>query len=208
LLLEGDEMSYSSEMTRKRIVECAEEEFFRCGYEQANLRTIAQNAKVTTGALYNHFKGKSELFDELVREPGDELFRIFKAAHDTAHEQLEAGMGDEMMQTGNDGTDFMLDYIYDHYSAFRLIFCYSKGSDYEYYLKPFITIEEETYRRGMSENHALEEMDDFFIHVISTTGFQYLAEVVTHDLSKAQAVQFMEKIKRFTVAGWAELMAE
>ena len=49
-------MSYSSEQTRQRILECAKKEFLEQGYQKANLRKIAEDAKATTGALYNHFK--------------------------------------------------------------------------------------------------------------------------------------------------------
>ena len=59
-------MSYSSEQTRQRILECAKKEFLEQGYQKANLRKIAEDAKATTGALYNHFKNKEVLFEALV----------------------------------------------------------------------------------------------------------------------------------------------
>ena len=49
-------MSYSSDLTKNRILECAKEEFLDKGFEEAQVAGIAKLANVTTGAIYRHFK--------------------------------------------------------------------------------------------------------------------------------------------------------
>lgn len=47
------------EETRGLVLQSAQREFLDKGYEKASLRSIAQNAGVTTGALYVRFPNKS-----------------------------------------------------------------------------------------------------------------------------------------------------
>ena len=51
-------MSYCSGLTRERIMECAKAEFLKKGFQAAQLKDIVAAAKVTTGAVYRHFKDK------------------------------------------------------------------------------------------------------------------------------------------------------
>lgn len=58
--------------TRNRILDAAENVFHAQGVAQASLADVAQAANVTRGAIYWHFKNKSDLFDamcERVRLP-------------------------------------------------------------------------------------------------------------------------------------------
>ncbi|MCR4955524.1 MAG: TetR/AcrR family transcriptional regulator [Lachnospiraceae bacterium] len=194
-------MSYSSSQTRNRILECAKEEFLTMGFQKANLRSIANQAKATTGALYNHFKNKEVLFEALVEEPAQELLAQFKERHESLTEFPE---NDSL-----NGTDWMLDYIYDHFDAFRLIFCCSEGHQYSGFLDELAAIEESAYKKHLpSSAHAGEPVDDFFIHVVCASGFRELYEVVSHNLSKEEAIHFMNKVKQFRMAGWKEILGQ
>src|SRR5205085_152133 len=52
--------------TRDRIIDAAEHVFQRKGVAHASLAEVAARAKVTRGAVYWHFKDKSELFDAMM----------------------------------------------------------------------------------------------------------------------------------------------
>ena len=43
------------------------------GFKNASLRSIAQAAGVTTGAIYGYYPDKAALFDALVSEPANHL---------------------------------------------------------------------------------------------------------------------------------------
>ena len=194
-------MSYSSEQTRKRILVCAKKEFLKYGFQGANLRRIASEAKATTGALYNHFKNKEELFDEIVKGPTSDLLLKFQVLHDQA---CRAEGHTQAMEQSNSGTDWMLDYIYEHFDIFKLVFCCSEGSTYANYMEKLITIEESAYKAVLSCES--NPVDEFFIHIMCSSGFRELYEVVAHDLSKEKAVQFMERVKRFRFAGLLDIL--
>lgn len=62
--------------TRSRILDAAEEVFYARGLSQTSLADVAVAADVTRGAIYWHFKNKSDLFDamcERVRLPMETL---------------------------------------------------------------------------------------------------------------------------------------
>ena len=66
LLMRRDQDVKQVEETRGLVLQSAQREFLDKGYEKASLRSIAQNAGVTTGALYVRFPNKSALFAALV----------------------------------------------------------------------------------------------------------------------------------------------
>ena len=53
--------------TRSRILDAAENVFHAQGVSQTSLADVAQAAGVTRGAIYWHFKNKSDLFDAMFR---------------------------------------------------------------------------------------------------------------------------------------------
>jgi AcrR family transcriptional regulator len=67
---------------RMEILEAAEELFARFGYEKACVKAIAERAELSVGQIYNHFKGKEEIFRELMETRMNEL-----------HEQGEEACG-------------------------------------------------------------------------------------------------------------------
>lgn len=48
----------------------------------------------------------------------------------------------------------------------------------------------------------------FFIHVICRTGWSYIYEVVSHDLSYDEAQIFMKSIREFCFAGWGKVLGQ
>ena len=56
-----------AELTRKRIITAAREVFLSRGVSRTTLEHIATQANVTRGAIYWHFKNKTEIF-QAIRE--------------------------------------------------------------------------------------------------------------------------------------------
>jgi AcrR family transcriptional regulator len=198
-------VSYSSEQTRERILECARLEFLENGYVGANLRRISDNAKATTGALYAHFKNKEELFDALVRQPAEELLSRFEEMHGHAQMTPKEKAFAQTENVSSEGTDWVLEYIYEHFEAFKLIVCCSEGTPYGEYIDKLIEIEETTTRQILPPD-IHKALGDFFIHVVSSSGLQELFEVVAHDLPKEEAIQYMKKVKQFRFGGWRGIL--
>lgn len=60
--------SEEANATREAILKAAQRLFGEKGYSDTGLEEIAAAAGVTRGAVYHHFEGKPDLFNELIRE--------------------------------------------------------------------------------------------------------------------------------------------
>ena len=56
--------------------------FLESGYQEASMRKIAAKAGITAGAIYKHFSGKEEMFDELFEASGQKLMGITESMMD------------------------------------------------------------------------------------------------------------------------------
>ena len=59
-------MQVLKESVRNSIVEGAILEFFEYGFQNANMRRIADNANITVGNIYRYYKNKETLFKEIL----------------------------------------------------------------------------------------------------------------------------------------------
>ncbi len=199
-------MSYSSELTKERIIACAKQEFLKKGFVNTSLREIATNAKATTGAVYNHFKGKDGLFEAIVGEFAENLLELYKRTHEQVEAQYDfetAGVAESM---GN-GTNIILNYLYSDFTLSKLLFCCSVGTKYEKYVDQLIDVEEKSSLAFMeNDNFKLTKINKFFVHVISTSGLNNMLEAIHHDLSKEEAFEYIGKIQKFYYAGTKEIL--
>ena len=109
------------EETRGLVLQSAQREFLDKGYEKASLRSIAQNAGVTTGALYVRFPNKSALFAALVEPVSAHLLGLFRTGNDQGFEQLDEGRPEDMWSTSEDVITRIVDYIFEHKEPFDLL---------------------------------------------------------------------------------------
>lgn len=67
-------------LTREAILDAALQVFLHKGFAASTLEDIAKAAKVTRGALYWHFEGKLDIYEQLYRresKPNEAIQRIF-----------------------------------------------------------------------------------------------------------------------------------
>ncbi len=82
-----------AERTRERIVDAAEQVFYRRGVSRASLEEIARAAGVTRGAVYWHFADKVELFiavENRARQPYEQMRAALRSSVPRAGNALEA----------------------------------------------------------------------------------------------------------------------
>lgn len=66
-----------AQKTRQHLLDAALEVFWRDGVTRTSLQAIAQEAGVTRGALYWHFKNKEDLFETLFEQQYADFFAAF-----------------------------------------------------------------------------------------------------------------------------------
>ncbi|MFR3090407.1 MAG: TetR/AcrR family transcriptional regulator [Eggerthella lenta] len=195
------------EETRGLVLQSAQREFLDKGYEKASLRSIAQNAGVTTGALYVRFPNKSALFAALVEPVSAHLLGLFRTGNDQGFEQLDEGRPEDMWSTSEDVITRIVDYIFEHKEPFDLLINHAAGKR----LRAF----PRRSRRGRSQpiarlpgRHAralacAAVHDD--LHALVSAEYYAFFEIVRHDTSKEDAVARIKLIVDFFRPGWENL---
>ena len=91
----------------KRILNGARKVFLEKGYEQASIRSIANEINYSPGSLYFYFKDKSEIFRELHKEGFQLLLNQFKVLDKVGDpfERLKA-MGRIVIQFAQENKDY------------------------------------------------------------------------------------------------------
>jgi AcrR family transcriptional regulator len=85
----GRPLSRKGEQTRKRLLEAAEQVFADLGYHDASIVKITEAAGIGQGTFYLYFRGKKEIFDELVLDLNHRVRRAIAEATAGAGSRLE-----------------------------------------------------------------------------------------------------------------------
>ena len=140
-------MAKQIEGVYERVLDCAKEEFLKRGYTDASLRTIAVNAKTTTGSIYTRFGDKEGLFSALVEPAMQGMLQIFRLTQETFHALDEETQKSTMPEYSSKSMEQLLDYMYTHFDAFRLLIDSSYGTKYHHFIDEMVRIEVEyTYQ--------------------------------------------------------------
>ena len=180
-------MSVRDESIDPRLLESARKEFMEHGFLKAELKTICDNAGVTTGAVYKRYKGKEELFCAVVKDTADTLDHFVQL-----RTQLEfSSMTDkEVRETWIMNERFMLDLfrmLWKIRSDFVLLLEKSAGTAYENYghdfalrmTKAYMQYYLEAKKRGLAQaDISREEM-----HVLCTSFWTAIYEPFVHKMT-------------------------
>ena len=192
------------------ILETGRKEFLALGYRDASLRHIAASLGVTTGAIYRYYADKEALFDALVAQPAQELADRYRAVQQTFAQQSVEEQVRNLPEVPDEEAGWMLDFIYDHFDAFKLIACCAGGTKYEHYLDTLAEIEDHSGRllvdRMVDAGYPIRRLDDELIHIMSTALFNGMFETIRHDMPREKAMVYMDDLRNFYSAGWFRLL--
>ncbi len=196
--------------TRLAILEAGKQEFLKYGYEGASLRRIAKEACVTTGAIYGYFPGKEALFEELTGDAADGLMEKYRAMHVDFAALPPEKQAEALDVISDDNVPWMVNYVYDRFDLFKLIFCKSSKEYCDSYLSELTEIEEAStweFVEAMKElGHDVMEIDSTIIHILARSFFQQLWEFVAHDVPREKALSYGLILGTFQHAGWKKIM--
>lgn len=203
-------MSEKDQSTLENIHEAGKREFLAKGFRAASLRSIVKEAGVTTGAFYGYYKSKEELFDKLAGEQARAIQTRYMQAHaDFARLSPEQQRAD-MSSISYECMDWMVDYVYDNLDAFKLLICCSEGTKYENLIHEMVEIEVESTRcfiqnlRNLGQE--VPEVDPQLEHILASGMLTAFFEMVVHDMTKSQAVNYVRELREFYTAGWGKIM--
>lgn len=196
--------------TLELILRAAEEEFLEKGFQSASLRNIVKTAGVTTGAFYRYYPTKEALFEALVKPHVEYVKSLYFDAIRKWRERPDAEKLQNLSELSGKCLDMMIDYIYEHYSAFKLLLCASAGTMYEDFIHELVETEVEStyqYMQVMREmGYETPEIDPLLCHMLTSGLFSAVFESVIHDLDKDTAKHHIKMVKEFNSGGWSRLM--
>lgn len=198
------------EETLNFVLDSAKKEFLEKGFERASLRTISQNAGVTTGALYVRFSSKDALFASLVSPIAEALLAFYREGDQVASDLLVEDKPQDMWGFSSEMIGELVEFIYANRDAFLLLLDRAAGSSYENFLDDLVEEalrQTNTFIEGQQSNgHTVQDASQQDLHVLMTAQFYALFEVIRHDTHKTQAVKRIQTVVDFFRPGWEKIL--
>ena len=183
-----------------RILSCAREEFLSKPYEQVSLREICKKAGVTTGAFYNRYKNKEELFDAIVAPTLATLAKFSDNTESFNYDQLDSQDMRRVWELTPETQRRSVEMLYNDFDGFRLLLCHAEGTKYANFIHDFVNdvtdrshrFAAEAYRRGISP--FLIEKEE--LHMLLTAYWSTMFEPIIHGLPKEKALRHSEAVAK------------
>lgn len=205
-------MSKVVEGVTEKIEECARKEFLRNGYVDASLRTIAAEAGTTTGSIYARFGGKEGLFSSLVEPAADEFTKIFVGIQERFSETDPSKQTELLDEFAGNGMKILVEYMYEHLDEFRLLVNCAYGTRFQNFVENLVEIETEyTYKYmeavGLNPGKGKPVTKDF-MHIMNKALFESFFEVIRHNMSKEEALEYISMLEKYHSAGSSIIYGE
>ena len=196
--------------TQQKILEVGKREFLAKGFKDASLRKIVAEAGFTKGAFYGYYPDKAALFEALVSEAADGLIEQFKAAQDAHFDLIPENKTSESRELSTKYLLHFVNYIYDYFEEFKLVLCCSEGTKYEDYIHELVELEvsrtEKYYAILKEKGKIIGRVSHDLHHMITSAYFTTVFETIVHDMSREQAIEYVEELAIFFNSGWEGLL--
>lgn len=192
----------------EKILACAKEEFLEKGYANASLRTIAQNAGVSTSTIYTRYSDKEGLFRYLVEPVANGLKELLRQSLTSFSSLSEAEQNERIMEYSDRGFEGIIAYMYENFAEFKLLITGSPGNFYQDFLESLVDLDTMCTKNFLIQNGskawAEGRIKDGFLHVVSSAFYSGIFEVIIHDMPMEEARSYINELRVFYGNGWKE----
>lgn len=197
--------------TLERILSEARREFLERGYQGASLRGIVKRAGVTTGAFYGYFPDKQALFQALVQPAAQGLTELFTGVLRRFQTLPPDAKLREAYTYSLPHQRELVDYIYDHVDAFRLLISCAGGTQYADFINDLVAAEAESTADFVTSTGLGDlcpgRVTPQLTHILSSAFVTAVFEMVAHDMPRQEAHRYMDTLRIFFAGGWKALLA-
>lgn len=202
-------MAKRAEGVTEKLLECAKEEFLQKGYENASLRVIAEKAGSSKGAIYIRYPDKESLYRALVQPVADGLCTLLDFMLNGFNNMSDEAQREQVNTYSDGGFPKMIDYIYDHFDAFKLLLTSGENQIAQEFMHRLVELDtdctfkfiEQTGNDALTSGRLTPEL----AHLLSSAFYSGLFEVVIHDMPKEQAIEHIQRMRMFYNAGWQKI---
>lgn len=198
-------MANRAEGLDEKIKKAAWDEFLAYGFKDASTNRIAKNAGATSGAIYTRYADKDSIFKSLVEETLHGLEQKIQSYQNEYAALKIADSWDALFAFENKVLNELLDYLYDHLNASRLLICHSEGSSVSGFADEWIKFKH-TRAYEFSERKCTGkpvEKEEFAL--LASAQYHCLFEVIRSGYSKEQAKRYMQIVQEVYAAGFKSL---
>ena len=205
-------MQIKKDYTREQIVEVAKQVFMTKGYTKTSMRDIAAGVGIGVSNIYNYFKSKDELFRHIVAPLLKELERMMYEHHNVNDQDLfvryAQGDGDDML---TEHVQSYMKLINNHRDELKLLLYQAQGSSLENYIDEYtekctqqvLTFMNE-FKRKYPHFGVIHTPFTYHIHLVWM--FNFISEVIKHQLKPQEIQQALEDYMAFEFIGWRALL--
>ena len=194
-------MSTPDKSIDPRLLASAEAEFNKNGFIKAELKTICENAGITTGALYKRYKGKEELFCAVVDGIVSELNDFVESRSDIDFSALSNAEIIASWTMTYESFIPMFRLLYDNRITFVLLIDKAAGTRYENFNHDFVTklsyayekFYDEAKKRGLAKADVTRQE----FHVLISSYWTCVCEPFIHKMSWKKIEEHCRVMCRF-----------
>ncbi len=195
-----------------RLLKSARDEFMKNGFLNAGLKTICENAGVTTGAIYKRYRGKEDLFCAVVKEAADYLEDYVRARTDVDFSRMtDAQVYDSWIMTEEHTLD-MFHRLWEVHDTFVLLISKAAGTRYENFQHDFVQsmscAYEQFYGEARKRGLSRAEISRDELHVLCSAFWSSIYEPFIHNMSWEQIEEHCRILCRFFDWGSAIQLVE
>ena len=187
-----------------KIIDAARAEFLAHGFQKASLHKIAQQAGITTGALYTRYKNKDALFCSLVEGALKEIGGQLQPVREGYYSVMQHPTPEGLIEAIRSEERLYLDLLFQHYEECILFFCRSDGSSIQTMMDQMMAKKAQetiTFLKSMARH----EIDYDGVELILCEQFRYYRLILEKGFDKERAMRCMTTVEEFLDAGWKSI---
>lgn len=190
----------------EELLKSAEKEFLQEGFAKASLRKIAAEANVSTSTIYTRFGDKLGLLHAIIAPTIMELKKYMQASLNEFSLRNPEVQEQTMVDASKVGHHTIIDIIYDNFSAMRLMTIMPIEAMRNELIDAFVeTSVKQTMQYAESigsDAFTTGRMTPQLLHIICTSYYEGIMETVSHEMSRSEAHEYMDKLSNFFNIGW------
>ncbi len=193
---------------RKKFLNIAKKEFIRKGYNGTTIRTIAKKSGIAVGNLYNYFKNKDKIFEEILSPT---INKIKNALETMKNKKISKNDSEWSFEWHKEQLKQIIKFVDLNRDELNLIIFQSHGSAVEnfkdYVVERYTDIVCNNFKFIKNKYPEINtNISRFFMHNIASFYANIITELLMHNKSYKEMLKYSDELSTFSYYGFKALM--